>query len=78
MAVTVTLPPDLWFEIAGLWVRVTPLDDPLLRADLHRVTVHRDEPGNAWVHVDGNNAGVHLQSVPPDTYDIAPTDGGPV
>lgn len=79
MAVTSTMPPNLWMHIGGLWVHITPLDDPLLRAELHRVTVHRDpDTGHLWAEVDGNNAGVRCQTVPPDHLDFASTDGGPL
>jgi len=69
MAFAWTLPPHLWAQVAtGIWVRIDALDDPLLRADLHRVTAHRDVMGRVWLVVDGNNAGVRVQSVPPDDY----------
>ena len=73
-----TIPPGLWVEIGGLYLRVHQLNDPLLRQDLHRVVVHRDETGHAWVRVSGPNDGVDLQTVPPDTHDFADADGGPL
>lgn len=79
MAYSSTMPPDLWMQVGGLWVHVTALDDPLLYADLHRVTVHRDEnTGHLWVEVAGNNAGVRWQTSPADTHDFARTDGEPL
>lgn len=67
MAFVWTLPPHLWAQVAtGIWVRIDALDDPLLRADLHRVTAHRDPAGHVWVDVRGFNAGVRVQSVPPE------------
>jgi hypothetical protein len=69
LSVSVTVPPHSWAEVAGMWVQVLALEDPLLRAELHRITVHRDADGHAWVDVAGPNAGVRVQSAPPDDYD---------
>jgi hypothetical protein len=70
--------PDTWARVApALWVHVGTLDDPLLRQDHHRVIVHQDGVGRVWVDVSGANAGVRLQTVPPDTHDSASLDGGP-
>jgi hypothetical protein len=74
LAVTVTVPPHIWTEVAGMWVNVAALDDPLLGVPLHRVTVHRDADGHAWVQVVGPNDGVWVQSAPPDNRDY----GGPL
>lgn len=70
MAITRTLPPEHWAEIAGVWIHITALNDPLLRQDLHRVDVHRDERGHAWITVSGANAGVRVQSTPPAEGDL--------
>jgi hypothetical protein len=78
LALTVTMPPHAWTEVAGMWVHVAALDDPLLGVPLHRVTVHRDADGHAWVQVAGPNAGVWVQSRPPDDHDFADADGGPL
>lgn len=79
MGLTVTIPPAVWMRVGqALWVRVDPLDDPLLRRDVHRVDVHDDGAGHVWLTVDGNNAGVRVQSVPPEDHDFATTDGGPL
>jgi hypothetical protein len=77
VGVEFTMPPDLWMQVGGVFVHITPLNDPLLCAHLHRVTVHRDpDTGHLWVQVDGNNAGVRCQTMPPDTHDFMTTDGG--
>lgn len=74
-----TVEPDCWNVVNGVWVLVHALLDPLLRADLHRVTVHRDlATGNVWVDVSGNNAGSRWQTFPPDTMDFAVTNGEPL
>lgn len=78
MAITVTVPPYTWTELAGVWIYVHALEDPLLHRDLHRVTVHRDCDGRMWAEVAGNNAGVRMQSVRPDENDFADVDGGPL
>ncbi len=79
VAVAVTMPPNLWMNVGGIYVHITPVDDPLLRAHLHRVTVHRDAAtGHLWVHADGNNAGVRCQTAPPEKYDFMSTDGSPL
>jgi hypothetical protein len=79
MGLTVRVRPGQWNEpLAGIWVLVSALDDPLLRQDDHRLTVHRDDHGHVWIAVAGNNAGVRVQSTPPDTRDLAELDGGPL
>lgn len=70
MAYTRTLPPEMWAEIGGIYVHITALDDPLLRQELHRVDVHRDAHGHAWITVSGANAGVRVQSTPPAEGDL--------
>jgi hypothetical protein len=76
---TWTIPPAVWMRLAAaLWVRIEPLDDPLLRQETHRVDVHDDGTGHMWLAVDGANAGVRIQSAPPDDYDFTMTDGGPL
>lgn len=74
VAVTATIPPNLWWQVGGIWVHVTPVDDPLLRAELHRVTVDWRENRIA-VEVAGNNAGARWQTHEPNTHDFARTDG---
>jgi hypothetical protein len=79
MGLTVTIPPAVWMRVAeALWVRIEPLDDPLLRQEAHRVDVHDTGRGQVWLVVDGPNAGVRIQSVPPDDYDFAQTTGEPL
>jgi hypothetical protein len=79
MGLTVTIPPAVWMRVAqALWLRVEPLDDPLLRQEAHRVDVHDDGHGRVWLVVEGANAGVRMQSAPPDQHDFASTDGGPL
>jgi hypothetical protein len=79
MAVVVTMPPDLWMEVGGVYIHITPVNDPLMYAYLHRVTVHRDPAsGHTSVQVAGNNAGVRCQTFPPETHDFARTDGDPL
>jgi hypothetical protein len=79
VAIEITMPPDLWMQVAGVYVHITPVNDPLLRAHLHRVVVHRDDrSGHLWVQVDGNNAGVCCQTLPPETHDFMNTDGEPL
>lgn len=73
-----TLPPQMWAEIGGMWIHVSALDDPLLRAELHRVSVHRDADGHVWAEVAGPNAGVRIQSAPPDDHDFVDIDGEPL
>lgn len=76
MGLTVTIPPAVWMRVAeALWVRVEPLQDPLLQANHHRVDVHDDGAGHVWLTVDGPNAGVRMQSVPPDDHDFAQMNG---
>lgn len=77
MAVTVTVTPYDWAQVGGLWVRIVALEDPLLYAARHRVAVHRDSDGHVWVQVVGNNAGIALQSTPPEEDDLAVTNGDP-
>jgi hypothetical protein len=68
--------PGQWNEpLPGIWVHVTALDDPLLVAREHRLDVHRDDRGDVWITVSGNNVGVRVQSAPPNTADH---DGGPL
>lgn len=67
--------PGAWDEISGVWVYVAPLDDPLLSQASYRVTVH---PDPLTVHVEGNCAGVTVQTHAPDTRDFARTDGEPL
>lgn len=69
MLITRTIPPAMWTQLLGVWVHITATADPLLRAELHRVDVHRDPDGHVWVVVGGENAGVRVQSSPPDEYD---------
>lgn len=77
MAMTRTVPPAAWWQVGGIWVHITPLDDPLLRAELHRVTVDwRDN--HIRVHVAGNCAGVQWSTTEPDTFDFMTTDGAPL
>lgn len=66
MGTSRTMPPGTWFQAEGIWVCIAALDDPLLRQELHRVDVHRDQVGHVWLRVHGANAGVMVQSVPPD------------
>lgn len=73
----VTVHPGVWNQLNGVWVKVLPLDDPLLRAATHRLTVHHDGR-HFWVEVAGNNAGVRAQTAPPDTLDFAITNGEPL
>jgi hypothetical protein len=67
-----------WRRVGGLWMRVRPLDDPLLSDPAVRVTVHITETGHAFVRCQGNCAGVDWQTVPPDVNDFAMIDGGPL
>lgn len=65
------IPPGFWFDLGiGLWMRVEPLDDPLLRQDVHRTWGARDEHGNTWGQALGNNAGVMWQTVKPDEGEL--------
>jgi hypothetical protein len=77
MAAAWTAPPDTWWNVGGIHLYITSLNDPLLRCDLHRVTVDWRE-GRIAVEVAGNNAGVRWQTDPPDRYDFMTTDGGPL
>jgi hypothetical protein len=70
--------PHVWNELNGVWVSIQALDDPLLRVERHRVTVHRDHHDHVWVEVSGNNAGVKVRTVPPDTMDFAISNGEPL
>lgn len=72
VATTRTIPPAMWWNVGGIWVRVEPLDDPLLRAELHRVTVDWSE-GHIRVQVAGNCAGIEWSTTEP-----AITDGEPL
>lgn len=70
MALILTIPPAMWTRLAeNAWVCIDPLDDPLLRAELHQVSV-QERDGHVWIDVTGPNAGVRVQSAPP-------RDGGP-
>jgi hypothetical protein len=74
MGFSLLVRPAEWNEpLPGIWVYITPLDDPLLHAKEHRLNVHRNEQGEVWIIAGGNNAGVRVQSTPPDTADL---DGG--
>jgi hypothetical protein len=77
VAETRTVPPACWWQVAGLWLFITPLDDPLLRAELHRVTVDW-RPSHIRVQVAGNCAGVQWSTSRPDTHDFMTTDGAPL
>ena len=72
-----TVPPADWFNVGGIWVRITPLDDPLLRAELHRVTVDW-RTGHIRVHVAGNCAATEWSTDQPDTHDFMNIDGSPL
>lgn len=72
MAMSRTVPPAMWWQVGGIWVYVVPLDDPLLRAELHRVTVDWSE-NYIRVHVAGNSAGCEWSTTEPDM-----NDGGPL
>lgn len=76
VAASSTVPPNIWWQVAGLWVHITPLDDPLLYAELHRVTVDWTDH-RIRVHVAGNCAGVEWSTSAPDTHDFMTTDGSP-
>lgn len=79
MGHTQMIPPEQWWPMTSLlWVRVEPLDDPLLRAKEHRVDVHDDGQGHMWLVVEGANAGVRMQSARPDDHDFAQTNGEPL
>jgi hypothetical protein len=78
MAYTRMVRPGNWDDFDGVWVHVTALDDPLLRADHVRVSVHRHDDGHVTVRVAGRNNGSHWQTYPPDTRDFADLDGGPL
>jgi hypothetical protein len=72
-----TVPPNAWCRVGGLWVHITPLDDPLLYAHLHRVTVDwRD--GLIRAQVVGNCAAAEWRTDDPDTLDFAQMDGSPL
>jgi hypothetical protein len=77
VAVVRTMPPNMWGCVGGVWVHITALDDPLLRAELHRVTVHHDDQV-IWAEVDGANAGVRLQTTEPNEHDFASFNGEPL
>jgi hypothetical protein len=65
------VPPGFWFDLGiGLYLRVEPLHDPLLRQDVHRTWGARDEHGNTWGQALGNNAGVMWQTVKPDEGEL--------
>lgn len=79
MGVAQMIPPEVWWRVAeSLWVRIEPLDDPLLRAKEHRVDVHYDGAGHVWWAVHGYNAGVRTRPVPPDDHDMAQMNGEPL
>jgi hypothetical protein len=77
MAVVAPVPPNLWMQVGGIWVRVAPIYDPLLRCELHRVTVDWRE-GHIRVHVAGNNAGSEWSTSEPSSHDFMTTDGSPL
>lgn len=77
VAAVSTVPPNIWWQVGGIHIHITPVNDPLMYCALHRVTVDWRE-NRIRVQVAGNNAGVEWSTSPPDTYDFMTTDGEPL
>jgi hypothetical protein len=74
MGFSLLVRPGQWNEpLPGIWVYITPSTTRCCTPRSTGSNVHRNEQGDVWIIRSGNNAGVRVQSTPPDTADL---DGG--